>query len=104
MCRGALIPLCALEGYGRISGFSSTAVVNSSSASVVFCPGIHKELGLDRFVSFQIIWVGVRVIHSETWRAVGISEEVKEKKKKKRAAMRHCMFEGNGKTISFQKQ
>lgn len=25
MCSGALIPLCALKGYGRISGFYSTA-------------------------------------------------------------------------------
>lgn len=51
MCRGALIPLCAAEGYGRISGFSSTAVVNSSSAEAVFCTGTHKELGLDPFGS-----------------------------------------------------
>lgn len=78
MCRGALIPLCASEGYGRIPGFSSAALVSSSSASAALCTGIRKELGLERFVSFQMIWVGVRVIHSETWRAVGISEEVKK--------------------------
>lgn len=51
---------------------------------------------MDRFVSFQIIWIGVRVIYS-----VGISEEVK--KKKIMGCHEAQVFGENSKTIFFSK-